>query len=115
MSNNAPASGHEKKPESGDKYNEYYISPSIFQLGMDALRRESEAEPKVPGVASSLDFSVQGRNIGMNTSRSVSALEIIEQHKPQATRRRWDQGFRPILPVSNSQEPRESSENKILG
>ena len=81
---------------------------------MDALRRVEE-EPKVPGVASSLDFSVQGRNIGMTTSRSVTALEIIEQHKPQATRRRWEQGFRPILPVSNSQEPRELSDKQVFG
>ena len=71
---------------------------------MDALRKAQE-EPKVPGVASSLDFSVRGKNIEMNTSRSVSALEIIESHKPAATRRRWDHGFRDILPVSNSQEP----------
>ena len=86
--NNAPASGHGRlqqepvKQETGAT-NEYYNqNPSIFKLGMEALRREAE-EPKVPGVASSLDFSVQGRNIALNTSRSASALEIIEAHKPQ--------------------------------
>ena len=71
--------------------NEYY-SPSIFQLGMDALRKVSQ-EPKNP-IAASTDFTVNGNHIEiMASSKSVSALEILETHKPKQPRKRWELGY----------------------